>query len=121
LANYVGFTEDKVKALCRKYEMDFSKAQRWYDGYGFKNLKRVYCPNSVTNVMLDGGYNGYWTGTFENDMTKNNSRDDALTILIHLGYLGNDADREEAYIPNEKEWLESKKVYNKQAFTIYIL
>lgn len=41
-------------------------------------------------------------GTFENDMTKINGRDDVLTLLIHLGYLGYDADREEAYIPNEE-------------------
>lgn len=40
--------------------------------------------------------------TFENDMTKINSRDDVLTILIHLGYLGYDAEKEEAYIPNEE-------------------
>lgn len=41
-------------------------------------------------------------GTFENDLTKINSRDDVLTILIHLGYLGYDAVKEEVYIPNEE-------------------
>ena len=28
------------------------------------------------------------------------SKDDALTALIHLGYLGYDADRHSAYTPN---------------------
>ena len=138
LAEYVGFTQEEVKSLCEQYHMDFHGAQRWYDGYGFKNIAHIYCPNSVTNAMLDGEYNNYWTGTvayeslkyyitidkdglknaivhllagerwrvnvenFENDMTKLDSRDDVLTILIHLGYLGYDAERREAYIPNEE-------------------
>jgi len=138
LAEYVGFTQEEVKKLCEQYHMDFREAQRWYDGYGFKNIAHIYCPNSVTNAMLDGEYNNYWTGTvayeslkyyitldkdglksaivrllagehfrvnvetFENDMTKINSRDDVLTILIHLGYLGYDVEKEEAYIPNEE-------------------
>lgn len=138
LAKYVGFTEEEVQALCEQYHMDFQEAKRWYDGYGFKNLKHVYCPNSVINAMLDGEYNSYWTGTvayeslkhyisldkdglktaivkllagerckvnastFENDLTKINSKDDVLTILIHLGYLAYDEYREEVSIPNEE-------------------
>lgn len=138
LAEYVGFTQEEVNKLCEQYRMDFHKAQRWYDGYSFKSISHVYCPNSVTNAMLDGEYNNYWTGTvayeslkyyitidkdglksaivrllsgerckvnvgtFENDMTKIDSRDDVLTILIHLGYLGYDAENEEVYIPNEE-------------------
>lgn len=138
LAEYVGFTETEVRSLCEQYHMDFAEARRWYDGYSFKNLAHVYCPNSVANAMLDGEFNNYWTGTvayeslkqyialdreglksavvgllagercrvnvatFENDMTKINGRDDVLTLLIHLGYLGYDADREEAYVPNEE-------------------
>ena len=31
-----------------------------------------------------------------------NSKDDVLTLLIHLGYLGYDSKTEEAYIPNEE-------------------
>ena len=37
---------------------------------------------------------------FQNDLTEICSKDDALTALIHLGYLGYDADRKSAYIPN---------------------
>lgn len=40
--------------------------------------------------------------TFENDMTSFQSRDDVLTVLIHLGYLAYDRDRREAYVPNEE-------------------
>lgn len=42
------------------------------------------------------------TSTFANDMTSFDSRDDILTVLIHLGYLAYDTEREEVYIPNEE-------------------
>ena len=37
---------------------------------------------------------------FKNDLTKINTRDDVLTVLIHLGYLSYDRVRKECYIPN---------------------
>lgn len=39
---------------------------------------------------------------FENDLTSFRCRDDVLTVLIHLGYLGYDERRKEVYIPNEE-------------------
>ena len=42
------------------------------------------------------------TDSFENDVTSFKSRDDVLTVLIHLGYLAYDRDRREVYIPNEE-------------------
>ena len=42
------------------------------------------------------------TGTFSNDMTTFATRDDILTLLVHLGYLAYDIDRKEVYIPNEE-------------------
>ena len=38
--------------------------------------------------------------TFQNDLSIVESRDDALTALIHLGYLGYDCQNGAAYIPN---------------------
>lgn len=38
--------------------------------------------------------------TFRNDLSLIDSKDAALTALIHLGYLGYDANRKKAYIPN---------------------
>ena len=40
------------------------------------------------------------TECFQNDLAEIHSKDDALTALIHLGYLGYDADILSAYIPN---------------------
>lgn len=33
LAPYIGFTENEVKNLCEKYNRDFEKVKKWYDGY----------------------------------------------------------------------------------------
>ena len=38
LAQYVGFTEDEVKKLCEKYNRDFDKVKKWYDGYLLKGI-----------------------------------------------------------------------------------
>ena len=36
LAEYVGFTEKEVEALCQKYQMDINEIKNWYDGYSFE-------------------------------------------------------------------------------------
>lgn len=51
-------------------------------------------------TMLAGGKVPVNTNSFQNDFTGIASKDDALTALIHLGYLGFDADRKKAFIPN---------------------
>lgn len=51
--------------------------------------------------------------TSQNDMTTFVSKDDVLTLLIHLGYLTYDRQHEEAFIPNQEimqEFLRSVKV-----------
>ena len=42
------------------------------------------------------------TGTFENDMTTFASKDDVLTLLVHLGYLTYDSRKEAVAIPNKE-------------------
>ncbi len=39
---------------------------------------------------------------FTNDMTTFKTRDDVLTLLIHLGYLGYDAEKQQVFVPNEE-------------------
>ena len=41
-------------------------------------------------------------GTFHNDMTTFATRDDILTLLVHLGYLTYDVEKESARIPNKE-------------------
>ncbi|MCI9619286.1 MAG: AAA family ATPase [Dorea sp.] len=52
--------------------------------------------------MLGGRHFRIDTGTFQNDMTSLNSKDDVFTLLVHLGYLAYDSDKEEVFIPNEE-------------------
>ena len=135
ITKYYGFTEEEVKELCKKYDMDFDSVKAWYNGYLIDGI-HMYNPNSVTQAMIDQDCDSYWRNTssfssintfitmnyaglkddimtmlaggkvivdtrsFQNDLSDIHSRDDALTALIHLGYLGYDADRKSAYIPN---------------------
>lgn len=132
LAPYIGFTENEVKGLCEKYNRDFDKVKKWYDGY------QVYNPKAVVSVMTKGRFRSYWsetgsyevvvplicmnydglrnaiiemlsgsevkvdTATFKNDPAKIQNRDDVITYLIHLGYLGYNEDSESAFVPNEE-------------------
>ena len=50
--------------------------------------------------MLTGGSVPVDVNQFQNDLSQINSRDDALTALIHLGYLAYDEERGTAFIPN---------------------
>ncbi len=46
---------------------------------------------------------------FSNDLTKINSADEALTVLIHLGYLAYDEENKTCSIPNYEIRLEFEK------------
>ena len=50
--------------------------------------------------MLTGEKVEVKTYKFENDLTKVDSTDSALTVLIHLGYLAYDSETDSCYIPN---------------------
>ena len=52
--------------------------------------------------MIGGGRCEIDTGAFQNDMTSFRSKDDILTLLVHLGYLAYDKYCKEVYIPNEE-------------------
>ena len=52
--------------------------------------------------MIQGETVGIDIGSFNNDLTSFASRDDVITLLIHLGYLGYDSKYQEAFIPNNE-------------------
>ena len=56
--------------------------------------------------MLAGGRCHVNPAGFQNDLALVESKDDALTVLIHLGYLSYDRDTEECFIPNLEVSLE---------------
>lgn len=67
LAEYVGFTENEVKVLCKQFDMSFQDTKCWYDGYFFEKIGHVYNPRSVVSAMLSHSFDNYWnkTETFE--------------------------------------------------------
>lgn len=137
LAPYIGFTENEVKNLCEKYNRDFEKVKKWYDGYLLDGYQ-VYNPKAVISLMTKGKFRSYWsetgsyevviplicmnfdglktaiiemlsgaevevnTASFKNDPAKIQNRDDVITYLIHLGYLGYNEEKGTAFVPNEE-------------------
>ncbi len=136
-ARYVGFTDEEVESLSKRYGVDYEAVKRWYDGYLLDGL-HIYNPRAVVSVMLSGKFKSYWSDTssydlvvplinmdykglrrdviemlsggevpvnpktFKNDTVSISSKDNVLTYLIHLGYLGYNEDDEAAFIPNEE-------------------
>ena len=103
LAEYVGFTEKEVEALCQKYQMDINEIKNWYDGYSFEEVESVYSPKSVVSCMRLGKLGNYWnqTETFEAlqiyiDMNFEGLRDDVLRMIageavpVNTGIFTND-------------------------------
>ena len=52
--------------------------------------------------MLAGESVPVQTSSFQNDMTTFDTKDDVLTLLIHLGYLGYNSSDHTCYIPNKE-------------------
>ncbi len=138
LAEYFGFTEDEVKALCIKFNRDFDEIKAWYDGYLMPGNVHLYNPCSVVMSMDGGKLQGYWVATssfealripinlnldglresiisliggnrykvnvnyFQNNITDFETKDEALTFLVHLGYLAYDEVTCEVFIPNRE-------------------
>ena len=51
-------------------------------------------------AMLAGECRTVSTGSFQNDLTHFKKKDDVITAMIHMGYLGYDANTREVFIPN---------------------
>lgn len=62
LAEFTGFTESEVSALCEKYGMSYEETKRWYDGYKINGLS-IYNPKSVVEALMEGIFDNYWTQT----------------------------------------------------------
>ena len=72
------------------------EALRVYIDMNFDGLK------DAVIQMLAGASIGVNTRTFQNDMSTFASKDDVLTLIIHLGYLAYDMDTKKLSIPNSE-------------------
>ena len=86
-ASYIGFTEQEVNSICKKYNKSFPEVKRWYDGY-LLNTQQVYNPKAVIKLIENGIFQSYWsmTGTYESivpliEMDFNGLRADILKML----------------------------------------
>lgn len=79
LAEFVGFTDSEVEALCKAYQIDFQEMKRWYDGYQFAGNLHIYSPKSVVDSLLHGRFSNYWTAT---------ETYEALKIYIEMDFQG---------------------------------
>ncbi|MBO4850498.1 MAG: AAA family ATPase [Prevotella sp.] len=68
-------------------------------------------------AMLAGGWAKVNTTKFQNDMAIIRSRDDALTVLIHLGYLSYDRRKQECRIPNREVGMEMENAVENTNWT----
>ena len=57
---------------------------------------------SDVQCLIGGGRVQVDTSTYDNSYTLPQCKDDRFTLLIHLGYLGYDAETSEVFIPNEE-------------------
>ena len=88
ITKYFGFTEEDVKDLCEKYDMDFDTTKTWYNGYLIDGI-HMYNPNSVSLAMKKQDFDSYWrnTSSFESintfiTMNYAGLKDDVLTMLM---------------------------------------
>ena len=138
MSEFFGFTEDEVKALCKRFNRDFDEIKAWYDGYLMPGNVHLYNPRSVVESMNGGKLRGYWVATssfealripinlnldglretiisliggnrckvkvsfFQNNISDFETKDEALTFLVHLGYLAYNEETGEVFIPNRE-------------------
>lgn len=109
---YDGYSFRRMKHVYSPNSVVRAMLSGEYDNYwtktaAYESLKSYICMDfdglkeTVVQVLAGGRCKVDISG-FENDMTSFKRRDDVLTALVHLGYLGYDSDRLEVYIPNEE-------------------
>ncbi|MCD7980924.1 MAG: ATP-binding protein [Clostridiales bacterium] len=79
----------------------------WTKTESFESLKNYIEENfdglkDAIVMMLGGQSVGVDISTFQNDIISYNSKDDVLTLLIHLGYLAYDQTAKSVHIPNRE-------------------
>jgi len=70
-----GFTEPEVKDILTDFEIetDYSEIKKWYDGYKFGEVTKIYNPWSILNFVVSKNekFKTFWTNTSSNELIKN--------------------------------------------------
>ena len=90
--------EAVLSGVCDTYwnQTETFEALRMYIDMNYEGLKDdILCMMSGERIFVN-------TKNFSNDMVTFHTKDDVLTLLIHLGYLAYDFDNESVFIPNNE-------------------
>jgi hypothetical protein len=109
---YDGYSFERIKSVYNPNSVmeaviNDEIADYWTQTETYESLK-VYIDMDFDGLkesivqMLGGAHCPVKTIVFQNDMTSIQSRDDVLTLLVHLGYLAYDACEKTVRIPNEE-------------------
>lgn len=91
-----------VEAMHRRHFSNYWTSTETYDAL------KIYIDMDFDGLradivqMLGGEHIKINTASFQNDMYHFRTADDVLTLLVHLGYLGYDAETRKAFIPNRE-------------------
>lgn len=114
---YVYNPKSVMESILRnKYGSYWTKTETYEALKGYIDLNFDGLKDAVID-MLGGIQCEVDTGSFQNDMTSMKSRDDVLTLLIHLGYLAYDEEQRTVSIPNaeiRQEFVRAIKNGNRQ-------
>ncbi|MBQ7563485.1 MAG: AAA family ATPase [Lachnospiraceae bacterium] len=112
-----------VKAVTTGIIQNFWNKTETYEALAEYIRKDFDGLKEAVTLLMSGGRLVVDTGTYQNDMTTFTCRDDVLSLLIHLGYLGYDNEKGEVFIPNKEildefkastkgsEWVSAFKAY----------
>jgi hypothetical protein len=91
-----------MQALQKKWCTSFWAGTGAYDAVAnYINMNFDGLKDDIIN-MIGGGRSKVDPTGFQNDMSLIRSKDDVLTVLIHLGYLSYDRTKQVCYIPNRE-------------------
>ena len=108
---YDGYQLDEILIYNPKSVVDalmWKDFQSYWTGTETYEALKVYIDLNFDGLkeavikMLGNGRCRINTRKFQNDMTTFHTKDDVLTLLIHLGYLTYDRKTREAFIPNQE-------------------
>ncbi len=111
--NPKSIVEAVTRGVCKDYWTKTSAIEAVTD---YMNYDNGVLKDTIAR-MLTGEKVEVKTYKFENDLTKVDSTDSALTVLIHLGYLAYDSETDSCYIPNYEIKQEFVKALDKLHWT----
>jgi len=116
----VGHIFNPRSIVCTMQQQDYSSY--WTSTETYETLKNYITANfdglkDAIIQMLSGMRCKLNPITFQNDMTSMKSKDDIMTLLVHLGYLAYDEEKREAYIPNYEVQMEFESAVQNAGWT----